>query len=265
MNTWRTLACVLLFSSSHAMANGLWLSIDMEISDKLRLGVTHPFDAAHLVFDDGIQIININDKPTAKSTGAYLFEAGLADQLISFDSKSETSDNQIFEAIVGSGNQPVANIQFMTSVVDLKDKTLGTHAMLIAAGISLARIKTSPTFSDGAKCLLLESQNFQAAAFYFSRQRFSPFKNIEAFEAHRKADLKQKITGIERDEWQGHPWMKISALGYKNRPYSTSAVLHKGRVYLAEFHDKGHSNKMSKSCIAYNRIAIENLRSFFKN
>ena len=70
MNTLRTLACILLLASSQALANGPWLSLDMELSDKLRLGATHPFDVAHLVFDDGIQIVNTNDKPTAVSTGA---------------------------------------------------------------------------------------------------------------------------------------------------------------------------------------------------
>ena len=265
MNTLRTLACILLLASSQVLANGPWLSLDMELSDKLRLGATHPFDVAHLVFDDGIQIVNTNDKPTAVSTGAYLFEAGMADQLISVESKPDTSGNHIFEAVLGRNNQPVARIQFTTSVVDLKEKSLGTHATLITAGIKLSQSKTTPIFTEGAKCLILEAQQFQAAALYFSRQRFSPFKNIEAFEAHRKADLKQKITGMERGEWQGHPWMKINALGYQNRPYSTSAVLHRGRVYLADFHDKGHSNRMSKGCIAYNNAAVENLRSFFNH
>jgi hypothetical protein len=263
MSTLRTLVCVLLFVSAQALADERWLSIDMELSDKLRLGAAHPFDAAQLVFDDGIQIVNTNDKPTGVSTGAYLFEAGLADQLISVESRSDTGGQRIFEAVVGRDHQPVARIQFVTHIVDLKEKSLGTHAMLITASINLSQSKTTPTFADGAKCLLLESQHFQAAALYFSRQRFSPFKNIDAFEAHRKADLKQKITHTERGEWQAHPWMKISALGYQNRPYSTSAVLHKGRVYLADFHDKGHSNNMRKSCIAYNNMAIENLRSFF--
>lgn len=265
MNTIRLLVLLIAYISLTAPASAQWFSADVEVSDKVRIGNVSQFNPISLAFDDGIQVYSVGDSPAWQSVGAYLFETGLADRTTTAEITTESgSVKSINVAVVGDGATKAA-VNFRAKVIALEGKSLGSNSMLFSAGVKMSQSSIDPLFSNGAQCLLLTGRSYEFSAFYFSRQRFSPFKDLNAFEAHRKNDLKQKIISIERDTWGAYDWIKIRASGYRDRPYHTAAVVYQGRVYLASFFDKGHAEESLPTCIAYNNIAISDLTSFFKN
>ncbi len=252
------------YLSLSASANERWLSVDVELTDKVRIGNVSQFDPTSLAFDDGVQVSAIGESPSIQSVGAYLFETGLADRPTTSELALDSSTGVNIQVGIAGENTPESKIKFKANVLALDGKSLGTHSLLFNAGIRMSQAKLVPVFSIGAKCLLLVGKKYEFPTFYFSRQRFSPFKDLKAYEAHRKNDLR-KIVSIERGVWSAHEWVKIRALGYQDRPYYTAAVVHQGRVYLASFFDNGYTEESSLSCLAYNAIAISDLTNFFKN
>lgn len=255
----------ILFFSFNTFAKDPWLVLDIEFDKKIELGASHPFNPSGLVFDDGIQVLGPEIEMSPQATGAYLFKNGLADRVVKTVVDVSTDSKTTIQVKVGGQTSPVSVINAKADHVNLAGKKLGTHSMLIETGVRATRVKEQPVFSENAQCLLLTGKDFERPGFYFSRQRFSPFKNTQEFLNDNKTHLKQKLISYEQGLWTDHAWAKIHALGYLNRPYYAAAVEHGGRIYLASFFEKGLNDEFFKNCVSYNSVAIEDLRNFFKN
>jgi hypothetical protein len=255
----------ILLCSLNTFAKDQWLVLDIEFYKKIELGAAHPFNPSGLVFDDGIQVLGPGKEMSPHATGAYLFENGLADRVVRTEVDASADSKTTIKVEVGGETSPRSLIIATADNFNLAGKKLGTHSMLLEAGVRATGTKEQPVFSENARCLLLTAKDFERPGFYFSRQRFSRFKNTQEFLNYNKAHLKQKLISFEQGLWGGHAWVKIRALGYLNRPYYIAAVEHEGRIYHASFFEKGMNDEFFKNCVAYNSVAIEDLRKFFKN
>ncbi len=150
-------------------------------------------------------------------------------------------------------------IKLQYRIVELANKALETHEVLFRAAASANNKRNAVFFSQGARCLLIDTTQFNQPAFQINLSQYSPFKSLDAFDKHRQSDLGKKILSMERGIWSGINWSNIKAVGYQGRVYHTGAVEYQGRIYLADFKDTKPEPPVFTDCSAYNDIAIQDI------
>lgn len=264
------LACLLtVHPQSQATDNETWKTLELEFSNQvLHLGSTSDFDLHNVSFEVDIQMLSDAASPDASTSPAYLTENGLVDRAspaaLLPSNPQHLPDTSVFKQVITGADQAQLEISYVIESVDLAGTSLGKSAMLIGAALQSQQPKNPPTFGPGARCLTQTGKSMDRPAFYFSRQRASPFKSIQAFITHRKQDLGRKIVTTDEGIWNGNKWAKVQALNYKNQRYYTGAVEWSGSIYLASFLEKGSNTNALRECIAYNPPALDAILSHFK-
>lgn len=255
---------------AHGVNNETWHTLDLELSgQELRLGPAAGFDFHNASFEVELHLMRDGTSQETNMSAAYLIEGGLVDHAqpaeLTSSEPLETPHRFTFKQRISGADDARLEVTHIIESVDLSNKPLGQHAMLIGAALQMQQPQHTPTFGPGSRCLVQTEKSLDQPAFYFSRQRSSPFKSVEDYLAHRKHDLGRKLVSAHTGQWAGTSWARVQALNYKNAPYFLGAVAWAEKIYLASYYPKGSNANPLKECIAYNQAAIDAVQSHFKH